>query len=354
MASNVNILITGATGYIGGAVLNALMSSEYGALKNATITCVVRGAEKAKALEKLGVKVLQFQSLDETEILAQAASENDVVIHTASGFHTLAARALILGLARRKQDTGREVFYFQTSGTSNVGDRPITGQYIEKEFPLSDQSDIFSYLKKRDFDVPYAQRTSDIVVTEVGLEVGVKTVVMMLPSIYGTDTKPLHEFAQTPMLIRAALKLGKVPVIGDGSGIWDHVHIQDVARCYEVILNKILIGEKVPTGKEGIFFVESGEHTWRQLSQMIADAGVALDVLKSAELWHLSLEEFTEISGIGRTLVAEVGGASNARTRGHKARSLGWKPLKTETDFEAHAIADWRAILASNEVSHES
>ncbi|KAJ5613271.1 hypothetical protein N7510_006465 [Penicillium lagena] len=355
MASGkLNILITGGSGYIGGAVLNALLSSEYDALKVSTITCLVRGTEKAKSLEKLGVKTLQFQSLDETEVLAKAASENDVavtvVIHAASGFHTLSARALILGLAQRKQYTGREVFYFHTSGTSNVADRPMTEEYIEKGYPLSDQSDIFSYLKKRDFGVPYAQRTSDIVVTEIGLEVGVKTVVLMMPSIYGIDSNPLHEFCHTPILIRMALKLGRVPVVGDGSGIWDHIHIQDVARCYEFILNKALVGENVPTGKEGIFFVESGEHTWRQLSQIIADAGVALNALKSADLRHLSLEESAKFLGGGWGLIAEIG----SRTRAHKARSLGWKPLKTEADFESHAVADWRAILASNEASHES
>jgi hypothetical protein len=38
-----------------------------------------------------------------------------VVIHAASGFHTLSARALILGLAQRKQDTGKEVYYIHVS-----------------------------------------------------------------------------------------------------------------------------------------------------------------------------------------------------------------------------------------------
>jgi hypothetical protein len=34
-----------------------------------------------------------------------------VVIHTASGFHTASARALILGLGERKKETGNKVHY---------------------------------------------------------------------------------------------------------------------------------------------------------------------------------------------------------------------------------------------------
>ncbi|KAJ5999777.1 hypothetical protein N7481_000186 [Penicillium waksmanii] len=344
--SGPKILMTGASG--GGAVLNALLASNFGALKASRITCLVRGAEKAQSLEKLGVKTISFNSLDETEILSEVARENDVVIHAASGFHTLSARALILGLAQRRQDTGKEVFYLHTSGTSNVADRPMTNEYVEADYPFSDEGDIFSYLKKRDFGVPYAQRTSDIVATEIGLEVGVKTYILMMPSIYGIDANPFHEFCHTPILIRAAMKLGKVPVVGDGSGIWDHVHIQDVGRCYEIILNRVLTDDHVPSGKSGIFFVESGEHTWRQLSQMIADAGVALGALKSNDLQPLSLPEAKVLLGKGWGLIAEIGWGSNARTRADKARKLGWEPVKTSADFESHATADWRAILDSS------
>jgi nucleoside-diphosphate-sugar epimerase len=191
-----------------------------------------------------------------------------------------------------------------------VADRPITKEFIESEYPLSDKTDIFSYLKKRDVIVLYAQRTSDVVVTETGLEFGVKTYILMMPSIYGIGTSPLHEFCHVLILIRAALKLGKVPVVGDGSGVWDHVYIHDVAECYEFILNQILVGRNFPSGKDGIFFVETGEHSWRELSQRIAEAGVASGALKTTELLSISLNEAAETLGKGWRLIAEIGWAS--------------------------------------------
>lgn len=232
------------------------------------------------------------------------------MIQAASGFHTLSARALILGLAQRKKTIGKDVHYIHTTGTSNAGDRPITKKYIENVYPLSDKTDIFSYIKQRDEQVPYAQRTSDIVSIELGLEHGVNTHHIMSPSIYGIDTNPLHEFCHVPVMIRAALRLGQVAVIGDGSGIWDHVHIKDVASLYELIVDRILKDQLVPYGKDGIFFVENGQHTWRQIAQRVADAGVALGAIPSPELKSLSLSDGKDFYGQGWALLAEIGWAS--------------------------------------------
>ena len=232
------------------------------------------------------------------------------MIQAASGFHTLSARALVLGLAQRKRKTGKDVHYIHTTGTSNVGDRPITKKYIENAYPLSDKTDIFTYIKQRDEQVPYAQRTTDIVSIELGLEYGVKTYHIMSPSIYGIDSSPLHEFCHVPVMIRAALRLGQVPIVGDGSGIWDHVHVKDVASLYELIVDRILKRQPVPYGKDGIFFVENGQHTWRQIAQRVADAGVALGAISSSELKSLSLGEAKDFYGQGWALLTEIGWAS--------------------------------------------
>jgi hypothetical protein len=38
---------------------------------------VLRGEEKAKTFDKLGIKTILFNSLDDTELLQRAASEHD-------------------------------------------------------------------------------------------------------------------------------------------------------------------------------------------------------------------------------------------------------------------------------------
>jgi hypothetical protein len=53
------------------------MSSKHASLKASSITCVVRGEDKAKALANIGVNTLLFNGLDESDVLAEAASEHD-------------------------------------------------------------------------------------------------------------------------------------------------------------------------------------------------------------------------------------------------------------------------------------
>jgi nucleoside-diphosphate-sugar epimerase len=200
----------------------------------------------------------------------------------------------------------------KTSGTSNIADRPISKTFSEPNYPLSDENDIFSYLKSRDSAVPYAQRTSDIVVTEVGNEYGVKTYILMSPSLYGIGTDPLHEFCHTPTLIRKSLLIGNTPVVGDGAGNWDNLHILDMARAYKLVLSKILsgAGADIPNGKDGIYFLQDGHHTWLELSQMVANAGFKAGALKSIELKHLNLKEAASLLAGGKYLLAEIGWAS--------------------------------------------
>ena len=50
-------------------------------------------------------------------------------------------------------------------------------------------------------------------------------------------------------------------MVGDGKGVWDHVHIADLARLYEIVLLTMIDGGKgLPFGKQGIIFSAAGRH----------------------------------------------------------------------------------------------
>ena len=61
----------------GGSVLAALVKSSHGILENTEITCVIRNSKLAGSLTGVGVKVAMFNGLDETDVLAELASEHD-------------------------------------------------------------------------------------------------------------------------------------------------------------------------------------------------------------------------------------------------------------------------------------
>jgi hypothetical protein len=68
-----------------------------------------------------------------------------------------------------------------------MADKPHTKEYYESRI-LTDKDDLYTYLKRREAMDPYAQRTTDLVAIETGLEVGVKTYLIMSPTIYDTGS----------------------------------------------------------------------------------------------------------------------------------------------------------------------
>lgn len=334
------ILLTGATGYIGGSVLTQLISSTHPSIKNSSITVLVRGQEKAQTLASQHqgrVHTVLFNDLDDTDRIIEVANDHDIVINTLVGFHAPSAAALIKGLGKRKKTTGKDVFMIHTSGTSNLADQPISGTYAEERVFSDRDTDIYEYETKRNDAQPYGQRTAELGVIDAGLENGVKTLVIMSPTIYGRGTGSFNCLTiQIPMFIRSTLSSGQAVMIGDGRGVWDHVHIEDLARLYELALVEILAGGKnVPFGKEGIIFSGNGRHTWGSVAQGVADAAYALGKIKSKQVQSASLAEGATWFGLDELMI-ELGFASNSRTVSDVGRSWGWQPVKGEEDWQKH------------------
>ncbi|KAM0249827.1 hypothetical protein ACHAQJ_008895 [Trichoderma viride] len=261
------ILLIGASGYIGGSVLSSLLSSDLPSLKGKTISVVVRREDQAKALAKIGAIPVLFNGLDDLEMMRKIASAYD-------------------------------------------RDHPIKGIFIENHV-FSDKEDIFSYEKYRESITQYDQRTSDVTVIETGLEAGVKTYIIMPPLIYGRGSGLFNTLSiQIPLLIRQAIKSGHAEIIGLGDPVWNHVHVSDPTELYKLFIHRILTTQPLTSGPRGIYFAESGEHSWRQLATSIGKAGVSLGILESSQVQHLRLED-AAARWLGRNQkVAELGFAS--------------------------------------------
>lgn len=171
--------------------------------------------------------------------------------------------------------------------------------------------DLYTYLKKREEREKYSQRTTDLAAIDTGLEEHVKTYLIMSPTIYGLGSGLFNRKSiQLPTIIRTAIQKGHVDVVGDGHGAWDAVHIQDLASLYELLLRKVRAGEDVPSGKQGIFFSETGDYTWMQLAEGLAAEMHRQGVVKTAEVRRLNLGEAAVQWGNGSALYAELGFAS--------------------------------------------
>lgn len=321
------------------------------------ITCLVRGEDRVTKLNNTyGKKVdsVLYKDLDDIDRTIEVASEHDIVINTTLGYHPESAAALVRGLAKRKQSTGKEVWMIHTSGTSNLADTPITGlsgeDNAERVFDDS-KDDIYGYEKKRNEAQPYGQRTSELGVIDTGLETGVKTLVIMSPTIYGLGTGLYNNLTiQIPSYTRSAIANGQTVVIGDGNGVWDHVHIEDLVVLYEICVREILEngGKDLPSGKKGIIFSENGTASWKTVAQGVADAAYQSGKIKTNEVKSVPLSEGAEFLTGGNEQLAELGFSSNSKTKGVVGRKLGWKPIRGEKAFQDHFTEELKEIIKAD------
>ena len=290
-----NIFITGAAGFIGGSIATGLLD------KGHHVTGLVRSAEQAAELTSLGI-VPVIGTLDDAVMLTEQARKADGVINAASSDHRGAVEALITALR------GTDKPFLHTSGSSIVGDASggegSDNLYYEGQLPAATP------------DKAARVAIDDLVLTAA--KDGVRSAVLCNSLIYGHSLGVHRDSVQLPRLIKQARKSGVVRHVGSGGNIWSNVHIEDVVELYALAL------EKTPAGT--FYFVESGEASFRDMSNAIAEAlglGPAQDwPLKDAEAeWGYEMANY----GLG----------SNSRVRGKNARELlGWVPKNT-------SVLDW-------------
>lgn len=202
-------------------------------------------------------------------------------------------------------------------------------------------------MKKREEIEQYSQRTTDLVVVETGKKADVPTTIIMSPAIYGLGSGKFNRLTiQYPAQMKGALEEGRAEYVGDGKGVWDFVHILDLAQLYEIVLLDWVEGRrKAPVGEEGIMFSGTGTFTWKEVAERIAKAGLEMGKLRDAETRSVSLEEAARKWVGGDEQLCELGYASNARTRADVGGELGWRPKRTKEDWEKSFKDEFEDVL---------
>ncbi|KFY79589.1 hypothetical protein V498_08933 [Pseudogymnoascus sp. VKM F-4517 (FW-2822)] len=148
--------------------------------------------------------------------------------------------------------------------------------------------------------------------------------------------------------LRGIVSAGSGLVVGTGDGVWNHVHIEDVADLYVLILRKLVEsgGTGVPSGKKGIIFSANGDHSRLEQTKDAVEGASKHGLISYTTISHIDLDEGAEKFGpsLGITNVrdnmeaarsfVETAFVSNARTVATVARNLGWKPSKGEDAWE--------------------
>lgn len=204
-----HVFVTGATGWIGAAVVQDLIGAGH------HVTGLARNDEKAARLAASGATVLRA-TLDDLDALKNAASTADAVIHTAfnhdfSKFPESAAQDQRVIEALGSALEGSERPFLVTSGLSGL---PAGATEADLPDPAS----------------PRRSEVAARALKERGVRVAT---VRLAPSVHGIGD---HGFI--PIVIRLAREKGVSAYIGDGQNKWSGVYRLDAAKVYRLALEQ--------------------------------------------------------------------------------------------------------------------
>ncbi|MGA3034282.1 MAG: SDR family oxidoreductase [Terracidiphilus sp.] len=288
------IFVTGATGFIGSAIVRELIDSGHQVLG------LARSDAKARSLTATGAEVHRG-SLEDLDSLRRGAANSDAVIHTAF-IHDFNNYAPAAEADRRAIEAigaelaGSDKPFVVTSGSL----------LVQRKGPLATENDAVTP------DFPRKSEQAALALVSHGVKA---SVVRLPPSVHG---KGDHGFV--PALIRIAREKGVSAYAGDGLNRWPAVHRLDAAVLYRLIVEKGSAGGKYHgIADQGVPFREIAEVVGRRLN---------LPVVSKAP------DEAGAHFGWIAPFAAIDGPASSAQTQA----SLGWRP--TEPGLIADLDAD--------------
>jgi len=204
-----HVFVTGATGWVGSAVVDDLIEAGH------TVTGLARDPEKAAALAWKGAHVVRA-TLEDDDALRGAAAEADAVIHTAFNHD----------FSRFLESAAQDQHVIGILGSALAGSRR----------PLLVTSGLLGLPRgatEADIPNPGSPRKSEVAARALAERGICAATVRLAPSVHG-----LGDYGFVPLLIRMAREKGVSAYIDDGSNAWAGVCRTDAARVYRLALEQ--------------------------------------------------------------------------------------------------------------------
>lgn len=211
------VFVTGASGFIGSAIVKELVAAGHQVLG------LARSEASANSLTAAGAEVLKG-SLEDLDSLKRGAADSDGVIHTAfihdfSQYEAAAAtdKAAIEAIGSVLAGTNRP--FVVTGGLGGLKPRNL-------QIDEDDASPAF----------PRASEAAALALTDQGVRV---SVVRLSPSVHDQG-----DYGFVPTLVNIAREKGISAYVGDGSNVWPAVHRLDAAHLFILALEKGIAGSR--------------------------------------------------------------------------------------------------------------
>ena len=279
------VFVTGATGFIGSAIVEDLHAAGH------QVVGPARSDTSAKLLESRGVEVLHG-SLDDLDILKHGAANSDGVIHC----------AFIHDFTDRATSIKKDQLAIQTIGSALEGtNRPflissgIFGLANNRLATEQDKANLEKFPRGLAEDITISFSSKDVR----------SSVIRLPPSVHGKG-----DHAIIPRMIAIAREKGVSAYIGDGLNRWPSVHRVDVAQLYRLALEKGTAGARYHgVADEGI--------PYRDIAEMI---GKHLNVPVVSKPIEEAMEHFGFLGHF-----AQFDAPASSK---HTQQEFGWQPIQ--------------------------
>jgi 2-alkyl-3-oxoalkanoate reductase len=304
------VFVAGATGAVGQRLVPLLVASDY------DVTGSTRTADKARWLTAVGAKSVVVDAFDRAAVMqAVMRAEPDVVLHEMTGLvnaksfkkfddefaltNRLRTEGLdyLLGAAHA---AGVKRFVAQSYGNWN---------YERAGGPIKSEDDPF------DPNPPANQRRTLAGIAYLERAVttlsGMDGIVLRHANHYGPGTSFALDGGDLVTLVRKR----QLPVIGEGSGVWSFIHVDDLAEATIAAIER---------GKSGgIYNIVDDEPV--AAGAWIPDLAQAVGAKppRHVPVWVGKLAA----GEVGISMMTQIRGTSNAKAK----RELGWRPRYRST-----------------------
>jgi nucleoside-diphosphate-sugar epimerase len=291
------IFLTGGTGYIGSAVLDALVRAGH------RVDVLVRNTEKAAQVHARGAHPVMGE-LAKSANYANLAAAADGIIHAALEYTPrgpeIDRQALATFLA---PVPGRQRFLIYTSGIWVLGPCPTPADESAPVNPIAQSA----------WRAPHERLVLD------GAGDGLRTVVVRPGLVYGGSRGIVGD------LLRDAAN-GLVRVIGNGDNHWPLVYERDLGELY--------VRLATTPGASGIY--HANDEGDERVNDLVAAIGEHVKTTPSVR--RVPLPEAQKKMGAYADLLA-----LDQLVRSPRARAIGWTPsLRSVSGNAARLVEEWR------------
>ena len=332
------VFYLGATDFAGSAILHALLASDSFPAEEIALTALVRQEKQATKLKEHYDNISTvIGTMEDTDLLKAQAAKADIVIQAGDVDNAASMDSLMAGLASKSvSGGGSKGTFIAVSGAGNTLDlaNDVPGEVNPKVYDdKKDAAEIWNLPMER-----YHVAVERKMVAE-GDAHGVKNIILAPPHIYSSGYGYGKKNSFTDVTVNAMLDYGKDFVLGKGTSRATWISTRDLAEAVGFVVKDVLDGShNIGSGKEGYYFVHTGETSSREIIRIVSEQLKAKGLVRKDSPVVIDAEEASSLHSFGSLLWG-----SNMRSRGTRLREAGWKPK--ELDPEPLVLNHVSAVL---------